>query len=102
MLLGSQAEKLAQKISMLPTNEYRKWINDRVFDKARQNHRWSGKIRKDSYIKLAASGYNYLLDNCNLNTILDGKYGDIKFAYTLVMLGVKPTEIRDIISKQWN
>ena len=77
----------ASKIALLCDQDYRAWVNTRINDMAKTQHRWTGRIRNDTYRTLEQCGYKYLTNRCNLTQIVYGNWKNIRLAYALVLLG---------------
>ena len=77
----------ASKIALLCDQDYRAWVNTRINDMAKIQHRWTGRIRNDTYRTLEQCGYKYLTNRCNLTQIVYGNWKNIRLAYALILLG---------------
>jgi len=87
----------AQKIALLSDKEYRQWVNSKINEMAKSSHRWTGRIRNDTYKILTEQiGYKYLTNRCNLTQIVYGNWKNIKLAYALILCGCTQSDFKEL------
>lgn len=103
LILGTDKEREAQSVAILPTDKYKEWVNTQIYRLSKEKHRMTGQIRKDTYDVLTKScyGYEFLAENgkCDLDKIINYSNPDSRYVYALILIGTKWSEMQKLIGK---